>query len=157
MPIFYCVGSRKRNGGERRSLRWPDAAPDAVAVWPNAFGQFSAVIRRASVRVFQPARLVPHGTGASGQAPRGAELVIEPTRRATRPVTCDRTRPVAVGAYWTPTGRQVQRVRSNARTRPVMATVTSDMHCSCLSYSDRTRPVTLTGAFDQYVFHCVVR
>jgi hypothetical protein len=86
-----------------------------------------------------------------------AELVVEPTGLAARPVTCDRTRPVAVGAYWTPTGRQVQRVRSNARARLVTATVTSDAHCSRLSCSDRTRPVTLTGASGQYVFHCVVR
>jgi hypothetical protein len=77
--------------------------------------------------------------------------------RAARPVTYDQTRPVAVGAYWTPTGRQVQHVWSNARARPVMATVTYDAHCSRLSYSDRTRPVTLTGAFGQYDFLGIVR
>jgi hypothetical protein len=75
----------------------------------------------------------------------GSLLDSDRTRLA-RPVTCDRTCPVAVGAYWTPTGRQVQRIRSNARVRPVTATVTSDAHCSRLSCSDRTRPVTLTEA-----------
>jgi hypothetical protein len=42
-PIFYCAGSQKRNGGERRSLWWPDAALDAVTVWPDASGQFNPV------------------------------------------------------------------------------------------------------------------
>jgi hypothetical protein len=51
MPIFHYAGSRKRNGGERRSQRWPDTAPDAVTVWPNASGQFNAVVRRVGVRV----------------------------------------------------------------------------------------------------------
>jgi hypothetical protein len=74
-----------------------------------------------------------------------------------RLVTCDRTRPVAVGAYWTPTGCQVQRVRSNARAHPVTTTVTSDVHCSRLSCSDRTRSVTLIGASGQHVLNCVVR
>jgi hypothetical protein len=32
-----------------------------------------------------------------------------------RPVTCDRTRPVIVGALWTPTGCRVKRVRSRQR------------------------------------------
>jgi hypothetical protein len=77
--------------------------------------------------------------------------------RAARPVTCDQTRPVVMGAYWTLTGRQVGRVRSYARVRLVIATVTSDVHCSCLSCSERTRPVTLTGASGQHVLNCVVR
>jgi hypothetical protein len=81
----------------------------------------------------------------------------------THPVTSgplldsDRTRPVAVGAYWTPTGRQVQRVRSDTGARPIRATATSDAHCSRLSCSDRTRPVTLTGMSGQHDFNCVVR
>jgi hypothetical protein len=108
-------------------------------------GQFFAAVRRASVRVCN--RRV---TGASGQAPRGAEPDVEPIGRAARPVTCDRTCPVTcdrtcpvvVGALWTPTGRRVQRVRSNAEARPVTATVTSDAHCFHLSCSDRTRLVS---------------
>jgi hypothetical protein len=70
---------------------------------------------------------------------------------------CDWTRPVVVGAYWTPIGHQVQRVQLNAGARSVTATVTSNMHCSHLSCSDRTRPVTLTGASGQHVLNCVVR
>jgi hypothetical protein len=69
----------------------------------------------------------------------------------------DRTRPVAVGAYWTPTGHQVQRVRSDAGARPIRATTTFDAHCSRLSCSDRTRPVTLTSVSGQYDFNCVIR
>jgi hypothetical protein len=113
--------------------------------------------RPVSSQQLSGTRVLGFPTGASGPAPRGAELVLEPTGRTARSVTYDRTRSVAVGAYWTLTGRQVQRVRSNARARPVTATVTSNTHYSCLSYSDRTRPVTLTGASGQYVFHCVVR
>jgi hypothetical protein len=110
----------------------------------NVSGQFSCAQKKSA----RPAHPVPHGTGASGQASRGAERSGVLIGRAARPVM--------TGAYWTPTGCQVQRVRSNARACPVTATVTSDAHCSRLSCSDRTRPVTLTGAFGQYVFHCVV-
>jgi hypothetical protein len=115
--------------------------------------QFSYAQKKSA----RPARPVPHGIGASGQASRGAERNRVLIGRAARPVMCDRTRPVAVGAYWTPIGRQVQRVRSFARARPVIATVISDAHYSRLSYSDRTRPVTLTGASGQLVLNCVIR
>jgi hypothetical protein len=77
--------------------------------------------------------------------------------RGARPVMYDQTHPVVMGAYWTLTGRQVGRVRSYARARPVIATVTSDVHYSRLSCSDRTRPVTLTGASGQLVLNCVIR
>jgi hypothetical protein len=60
-------------------------------------------------------------------------------------------------ALWTPIGRRVQRVQSNGEARPVMATALSDARCHCLSCSDWTRPVTLTGASGHHVFHCVVR
>jgi hypothetical protein len=99
-------------------------------------GQFTCAQKKSA----RPARPVPHGTGASGQVSRGAERSGVLIERAARPVTCDRTRPVTVGAYWTPIGRQVQRVRSNARARPVTATVTSDAHCSrlsCTGHPDR--------------------
>jgi hypothetical protein len=89
-----------------------------------------------------PARPVPHGTGVSGQTPFGVVHDEELIGRAARPVTCDRTRPIARGALWTPTGRQVQRVRSKGEARPVTATALSDLHCYCLSCSDRTRLVT---------------
>jgi hypothetical protein len=69
----------------------------------SASGQFTCV-QKKSVRLARP---VPRGTGASGQASRGAERSGVLIGRVVRPVTCDRTRPVAVGAYWTPTGRQV--------------------------------------------------
>jgi hypothetical protein len=119
----------------------------------SASGQFTCTQKKSA----QPARSVPHGTGAFGQASRGAERSGVRIERAACPVTCDRTRPIVAGAYWTPIGRQVQRVRSNTRAHPVTATVTSDTHCSRLSYSDRTHSVTLTGASGQYDFHCVVR
>jgi hypothetical protein len=132
LVVLALLWSRRRNRGERRSLWWPDAAPDAVTISPDVSGKFFTAVR-------------------------GAQLVIELTGHVTHPVTCDRTRPVAVGALWTLTGHRVQRVRSNAEARPVMATVTSDTHCSCLSCSDQTRPITLTGASGQHVLHCVVQ
>jgi hypothetical protein len=98
------------------------------------------------------ARPVPHGTSASGRTPFGTVLDIELIGRVARPVTCDRTRSVTVGALWTPTGRRVQRVRSNAEARSVMVTAPSDMYYCCLSCSDRTRPLTLTGASGHHVF-----
>jgi hypothetical protein len=79
-------------------------------------GQFSCA-QKKSARSACP---VPHGTGVSGQASRGAERNGVLIGRAARPI--------AVGAYWTPTECQVQRIRSNARARPVIATVTSDAH-----------------------------
>jgi hypothetical protein len=102
-------------------------------------------------------RPVHHGTGASGQAPRGAVFDVETIGRVARPVTCDRTRPVTVGDLWTLTGRRVQRVRSNTEVRPVMATATSEAHCSRLSCSDQTHIVTLTGASGQHILHYVIR
>jgi hypothetical protein len=104
-----------------------------------------------------PTRLVPHGTSVSDRTPFGTVLDVELIRRVARPVTCDRTRPVTVGALWTPTGRRVQHVRSNAEARPVTATTPSDAHCCFLSCSDRTHPVTLTGASSDHVFHYIVR
>jgi hypothetical protein len=69
----------------------------------SASGQFTYAQKKRA----RPARPVPHGTGASGQASRGAESNGVLIGRAARPVMCDRTRPVTVGAYWTPIGRQV--------------------------------------------------
>jgi hypothetical protein len=93
-----------------------------------------------------PARPVPRGTSASGRTPFGTVLNVELIGRVARLVTCDRMRPVAVGALWTPTGRRVQRVRSNAEARPVTTMAPSDTHCCCLSYS------ALTGASGHHVF-----
>jgi hypothetical protein len=62
-----------------------------------------------------------------------------------------------MGALWTPTERWVQRVRSNGEERPVTTTALSDARGYCLSCSDQTRPVTLTGASGRHVFHYVVR
>jgi hypothetical protein len=70
-----------------------------------------------------------------------------------RPITSDRTRPIARGALWTPIGRRVLRVRSIGEARPVTTTALSDSHCYCLSYSDWTRPVTLISASGHHVFH----
>jgi hypothetical protein len=119
----------------------------------SASGQFTCVQKQSE----RPARPVLHRTGASGQVSRGAERSGVMIGRGAHPVMYDRTRPVMMGAYWTLTGRHVRRVRSYARARPVIATVTSDAHCSCLSCSDRTRPVTLTGASGHPVLNCVVR
>jgi hypothetical protein len=127
----------------------------------------------------RPARPVLHGTGASGQASRGVESAGVMIERGARPVMYDQTRPVVEGAYWTQTGRWHcrvrsllrglvvlndrrvrsvdQHVRSYARARPVIAMVTSDAHCSRLSCSDRTRPVTPTGASGHHDLNCVVR
>jgi hypothetical protein len=69
-------------------------------------GQFTCVQKKSA----RPARPVPHRTRASGQASRRAESSEVLIGRAARPVACDRTRPVAVGAYWTPIECQVQRV-----------------------------------------------
>jgi hypothetical protein len=119
----------------------------------SASSQFTWAQRKGA----QPARPVPHGTGASGRSPRGAERGEGLIRPVACPVACDRTCSVAVGALWTPTGRHVQRVRSNGGARPVTATTLSNARCYCLSCSDRTRPVTLTGKSGHHVFHCVVR
>jgi hypothetical protein len=94
-------------------------------------------------------RPVPHGTGASGRSPRGAERGEGLIGRAARSI--------AVGALWTPTGRRVQRVRSDGEACLITATATYDAHCSHLSCSDQTHPVTLTGAFGQHVLQCVIR
>jgi hypothetical protein len=158
-PIFHCAGGEKKwrksgtfitektvTGRCGRSDRTWQARPVSSNL---------RQMRAQGGRIL--ARSVPRGTSASGRTPFGTVLVVELIGRVARPVTCDRTRPVAVGALWTPTGRRVQRVRSNVVARPVTATAPSDVHCCCLSCSDWTRPVTLTGASGHYVFHCVVR
>jgi hypothetical protein len=78
------------------------------------------------------------------------------TSGAACPVTCDRTRPIARGALWTPIGHWGQRVRSNGVARPITATTLCDMHCCCLSCNDRTRLVSLTSASGHHDFHCAV-
>jgi hypothetical protein len=82
----------------------------------SASGQFTCAQKHSA----RPARPVLHGTGASGQASTGAESAGVMIGREARPVMYDRTRPVVMGAYWTLTGRQVGRVRSYARARPVI-------------------------------------
>jgi hypothetical protein len=67
----------------------------------NASGQFTCAQKKRA----RPACPVPHGTGASGQASRGAESSGVLIGHAACSITCDRTRPVAVEAYWTLTGR----------------------------------------------------
>jgi hypothetical protein len=61
----------------------------------SASGQFFGVQKKSA----RPARPVPHGTGASGQASRGAERSGVMIGRAARLVMYDRTRPVMLGAY----------------------------------------------------------
>jgi hypothetical protein len=119
----------------------------------SASGQFTCAQKQSA----RPARPILHGTGAFDQASRGAESSKVMIGRATRPVMYDQTRLVVMGAYWALTGCQVRHVRSYARARPVIATVTFNAHCSRLSCSDRTRPVTLTGASGHPVLNCVVR
>jgi hypothetical protein len=67
----------------------------------NTSGQFTCAQKYSE----RPARPVLHGTGASGQVSRGAERSGVMIGRAACPVTYDRTRPVVLGAYWTPTER----------------------------------------------------
>jgi hypothetical protein len=45
---YFPLRQRWRNGGEWRSLGWPDAGPDAVSDWPDASGQ-CLVFARVSV------------------------------------------------------------------------------------------------------------
>jgi hypothetical protein len=80
-------------------------------------GQFTGAQKQSA----RPARLVLHGTGASGQASRGAESSEVMIGREARLVMYDQTRPVVEGAYWTQTGRWHCRVRSFARAHPVVA------------------------------------
>jgi hypothetical protein len=61
----------------------------------NVSSQFNYAWKKST----RPARPVPHGTGASGQASRGVESSGVLIGRVTCPVTCDRTRSIAVGAY----------------------------------------------------------
>jgi hypothetical protein len=61
----------------------------------SASGQFTCAQKQSA----RPARLVLHGTGASGQVSRGAERSEVMIGRAACPVTCDRTHPIMMGAY----------------------------------------------------------
>jgi hypothetical protein len=162
MPIFHYAESEKRwrkSGVFFTKKQWPDAvvevtgrgkrvrAVQTAGRRARARGSRTDVsgpsrnrrIRSCTQKTVRVSVLSGHG-GASGHVRpdafdhAGSSLDSDRTPGATRPVT--------VGAYWTLTGRQVQRVRSNARARPVMARVTSDSHCSRLSCSDRTRPVS---------------
>jgi hypothetical protein len=83
----------------------------------SAFGQFTCAQKQST----RPVRLVLHGTGASGQASRGAESAGVMIEREARPVMYDRTRLDVEGAYWTLTGRWHCRVRSLRGARPVMS------------------------------------
>jgi hypothetical protein len=61
----------------------------------SASNQFTCAQKKCA----RPVHPVPHRTRASGQASRGAESSEVLIGRAACPVTCDRTRPVVVGAY----------------------------------------------------------
>jgi hypothetical protein len=103
----------------------------------------------------QPARPVPHGTGASGRAPRGVERGEELIGRAARSVTRNQTRPVAMGALWTAIGRWHCRVRSLRGARPVGASRAQalcdrrvwsfERHVRSIVF-DRWRAVTVGGS-----------
>jgi hypothetical protein len=148
MTFFHYAGSQKRNGGERRSQRWPDAGPDVVFVWPDASGQCSA----------------------------SARVLVFRSDTVARPVTVDRTRSVDLGAYWTSTRRWHcgvrsvrQRVRSLSRwsvaqawpARPVRYRTSVSGHTSRVWSAQRARPVSASrcrrcaigasGQFDQRV------
>jgi hypothetical protein len=121
--------------------------PDTVQVGPARPVSSNRRLRRTR-EGRGPARPVPRGTRASGHALSGQRVSQCRSDVVARPVTCDRTRPITRRALWTPIGRRVQRVRSNGVARPVTATALSDAHCCCLSSSDRTCLVTLTGGPD---------
>jgi hypothetical protein len=91
---------------------------DRTLVWPDQ--RVLSILLCTEEKSARPARPVPNGTGVSGQASRRAERSGVTIGRAACPVTYDRTRPVVLGAYWTPTGRGVQRVRSFSRARPII-------------------------------------
>jgi hypothetical protein len=80
-------------------------------------GQFTCAQKQSE----RPAHPVLPGTGASGQASRGAESAGVMIGRWERPVTYDQTRPIVEGAYWTQTGRWHCHVRSFAKARLVVA------------------------------------
>jgi hypothetical protein len=88
----------------------------------RASGQFFCAQKKCA----RPARPVPHVTGGFDHASRGAERSGVLIGRAARPVTCDRTRPVVEGAYWTLTGRWHCRVRSLPGACPVVASRARD-------------------------------
>jgi hypothetical protein len=102
----------------------------------------------------QPVRPVPRGTRASGQAHRGVERGEELIGHAARPVTRDRTRPVAMGALWTVTGRCHCRVRSLPRARPIDASrARSAVQSACPVVAfDCWRAVTVGGSGDHDCF-----
>jgi hypothetical protein len=158
MPIFHCAGGEKRwrkSGVFISEKLQPNAGPDTVQGEP-ARPVSSNRRQRHTREGHGPARPVPHGSGASGHAPYGQCVSQCRSDAVACPIKCDRTRPIARGALWTPIGRRVQRVRSNGVAHPVTATTLSDAHCCYLSCSDRTRPVTLTDASGHHVFHRVV-
>jgi hypothetical protein len=107
-------------------------------VRPDASGQFSQQ-SGTWVLGFAIGRPVPHGTGASGRAPREVQHGEELIGRAMRPVTRDRTCPVAMGALWTTTGRWYCLVRLLRGARPVNAS----RHSRCV--------IGASGQFDQRV------
>jgi hypothetical protein len=143
MPIFHCTRGEKRwqkFGVFISEKLQPDADPDAVQVGP-ARPVSSNHRQRRTREGHGPARLGPCGTGASDHAPRGQRVSQCRSDVVARPVTCHRTRLITRGALWTLIGHRVQRVRSNGVAHSVTTTTLSDVHCCCLSYSDRTRPV----------------
>jgi hypothetical protein len=158
MPIFHCAEGEKRwqkSGVFNSEKLQPDVVPDAVQGGP-ARPVSSNRRQRRTREGHGPTRPVPCRSGASGHTPNGQRVSQCRLHAGARPVTCDRTRPIARGALWTPIRRRVQRVRSNGVARPVMATALSDAHCCYLSCSDQMRPVTLTGVSGHHDFYCVV-
>jgi hypothetical protein len=149
--VYFPLHRRQEKVAKVRSVSlWQTPTRRWTGRGPGLTERVRSVQRGAGTKGLQPAR---HGTGASGQAPKGAERGEERIGRAARPVTGDRTRPIARGALWTPIGHWVQCVRSYGEAGPVTATALSDSHCYCLSCSYRTCPITLTGASGHHVFH----
>jgi hypothetical protein len=151
MKCLFFIASEARKGGESPeclSLKklQPNAGPDAVQGGP-ACPVSSNRRQRRTLKV----------------ADRRVRSLVDPECPVTLPVgsaylSADRTR-------WRVRSRATKRVRSreelsgvrsNGVARLVTAMALSDVHYCYLSCSDRTRPVTLTGASGHHDFYCVV-
>jgi hypothetical protein len=149
MPIFHCARDEKRWRKSRVFISeklQPDARPDAVQGGPA----HPISSNRKQTRAQEgrgPARSVPRGTSAFGHAPRRAPRRAGASGRVRSREELSRLGP---DTGCSASGQTVKRARSWQWL--------SDSHCYCLSYSDRTHPVTLTGASGHHVFslRCLV-
>jgi hypothetical protein len=98
--VYFPLRRRQRNGGERKSLGWPDAGSDAA----DASSQFNRQTRGAKCEGMWSEHPITCGTGASGHASRRAARGEGLIGRGARPVSHDRTSPVDEVSFWTLAG-----------------------------------------------------